>query len=213
VEKLFNVHPSDDQLDLYLIGHLSPEQERFIEEHYLGCAVCLNRLSSIAEFIAVLKTAVQVDSLPSGTALPRRRPAKFAAMLLIGFGTALVCNAPAPLRNRQSKLAGTYVVLPALAGPIEIQRRVRSVWPLTLVRPSRPLRVFQPPLQPLRMLVATELLEIPSDLIVPGDGIGEQISPLMVQQLEPLPLPPFEAKPRWFRRVIAAVRKGFQAPR
>jgi hypothetical protein len=69
--KLFNVHPSDDQLDVYLLGHLSLEHERLIEEHYLDCSVCLDRLSSIAEFIAVLKTAVQVDSTPSRAAVHR----------------------------------------------------------------------------------------------------------------------------------------------
>jgi hypothetical protein len=61
VEKLFNAHPSDDQLDLYLVGHLSLENERLIEEHYLCCAICLDKLSGIADFIAVLKTAAQAD--------------------------------------------------------------------------------------------------------------------------------------------------------
>jgi hypothetical protein len=55
MEKLFNVHPSDDQLDLYLIGHLSLEHRRRIEEHYLWCAKCLDRISSVTDFIAVLK--------------------------------------------------------------------------------------------------------------------------------------------------------------
>ena len=61
MEKLFNVHPSDDQLDLYLVGHLLPKHERLIEEHYLKCAICLDRIASIAEFIAVLKTAAKVE--------------------------------------------------------------------------------------------------------------------------------------------------------
>ena len=70
--KLFNVHPSDDQLDLYLVGHLSLEQERFIEEHYFGCATCVDRLSAVEDFIAILKTAVHVDSLPAVAAIPRK---------------------------------------------------------------------------------------------------------------------------------------------
>jgi hypothetical protein len=36
---------------------------------------------------------------------------------------------------------------------------------------------------------------------------------LLVQQLEPPPLPPFEPKPRWFRRVLTAVRKGLEPQR
>ena len=61
MEKLFNVHPSDDQLDFYLVGHLSLEHERLIEEHYLCCTICLEKLSGIADFITVLKLAAQTD--------------------------------------------------------------------------------------------------------------------------------------------------------
>jgi hypothetical protein len=205
--KLFNVHPSDDQLDLYLVGHLSLEHEYFIEEHYLDCSVCLDRLASITDFIAVLKTAVQQDSFPSHAAVDRK-PARFAAMLLIAAGTALVCSAPAPSPESPSTFASLTP-----AKPFEIQLQSRSVRPPTPVRASRPHRVFQPPAQPTPPLVAAELLEIPDDLIIPSGWIGEQISAVMVQQLEPPPLPPFEAKPRWFRRLLAAVRKGFEAPR
>ena len=61
MEKLFNAHPSDDQLDRYLVGHLLPKHERLIEEHYLKCAICLDRLAFIADFIAVLKAAAKAD--------------------------------------------------------------------------------------------------------------------------------------------------------
>jgi hypothetical protein len=61
VEKLFNAHPSDDQLDHYLVGHLLPKHELLIEEHYLTCAICLDRLASIADFITVLKAAAKAD--------------------------------------------------------------------------------------------------------------------------------------------------------
>jgi hypothetical protein len=92
--KLFNVHPSDDQLDVYLVGHLSFEDERLIEEHYFGCATCLDRLSAVKDFIAVLKTTLQADDQPSVAEVPRKR-AKFAPMLLICAGSALLYNAPA----------------------------------------------------------------------------------------------------------------------
>jgi len=181
--KLFNVHPSDDQLDLYLVGHLSLEQKRLIEEHYLDCAVCLDRLSSIAEFIAVLRTAVQVDSVPSKAAVHRTPLARITAMLVIGAATALVCNAPAP--SPESPASITL----APSKPLGIQRPLRSVRPPTLVRHSRRYRVFQPPPQPSPPLAAVEVLEIPNDSILPSDWIEEQISPLVVQQLEPPPLP------------------------
>ena len=206
--KLFNVHPSDDQLDLYLVGHLSLEHERLIEEHYIDCAVCLDRLSSIAEFIAVLRTAVQVDSVPSGATVHRTPLARITAMLVMSATTALVCNAPAPSPESPASITLSP------SKPLGIQRPQRSVRPPTLLRHSRPYRVFQPPPQPSPPLAAAEVLEIPDDSIIPSDWIGEQISPhLMVQQLEPPPLPPFEVKPRWFRRVLAAVRKGLEPQR
>lgn len=211
--KLFNVHPSDDQLDLYLVGHLSLAHEQIIEEHCLDCTVCLDRLSSVAEFIAVLKAAVQVDSLPSHAGVHpshavHRKPARFAAMLAIAAGTALVCNAPAPSRESPPTLADV-----STPKPLEIQPQGRSVRSPTLVRHWRARRVFQPPPEPAPPLVAAEVVDIPDDLIIPNEWIGEQISPLMVQQLEPPPLPPNQAKPRWFRRVLAAVRKGFEPQR
>ena len=61
MEKLFNVHPSDDQLDLYLVGHLLLEHQRLVEEHYLGCAICFDRLAFIAEFITVLQAVAQAE--------------------------------------------------------------------------------------------------------------------------------------------------------
>ncbi len=205
--KLFNVHPSDDQLDLYLVGHLSLEHERLIEEHYLDCAVCLDRLSSVAELIAVLKTAVHRDKFPSHAAV-HRKAARFAATLLIAAGTVVVCNAPEPSRESPSTFASLDP-----PKPLEIQLQARSVRPPTLVRHSRPHRVFQPPPQPAPALLAAYELEVPGDLIIPGDWIGEQQFALLAQQLEPPPLPPFEAKPHWFRRVLAAVRKGFEPQR
>lgn len=208
--KLFNVHPSDDQLDLYLVGHLSLAHEQIVEEHYLDCTVCLDRLSSVAEFIAVLKAAVQVDSHagvhPSHAI--HRKPTRFAAILLIAAGTALVCNAPAPSRESPPMLADLSTLK-----PLEIQLQARSVRSPTLVRHWRAHRVFEPPPEPAPPLIAAMVLDIPDDLIIPNGWIGVQISPLMVQQLEPPPLPPFQAKPRWFRRVLAVVRKGFEPQR
>ena len=148
--KLFNVHPSDDQLDLYLVGHLSLAHEQIIEEHYLDCTVCLDRLSSVSEFIAVLKAAVQVDSLPSHAIYPsraihpshaiHRKPARFAALFLIAAGTALVCNAPAPSRDSPPMLADLSTLK-----PLKIQPQARSVRSPTRVRHWRAHRVFQPP--------------------------------------------------------------------
>ena len=208
--KLFNVHPSDDQLDLYLVGHLSLEHERLIEEHYLTCGDCLDRLSSVAEFVAVLKTAAQADPLPSHAAV-HRKSARFAATLLIAAGAALVCNAPAPSHDSRPTLAG--LITPITPKPSAVHRQVRAIRQFVLVHRSPPHLVFQPPPQPTPALLAAYELEVPADLIIPGDWVAEQQPALLVQQLEPPPLPPFEPKPRWFRRVLAAVRKGLEPQR
>jgi hypothetical protein len=136
--KLFNVHPSDDQLDLYLVGHLSLEHERLIEEHYLTCGDCLDRLSSVAEFIAALKTAAQVDPLPSHAAV-HRKTARFAATLLIAAATVVVCNAPAPSQDSRPTLAGLSTPKPSA-----IHQQVRAIRQFVLVHRSPPHRVFQP---------------------------------------------------------------------
>jgi hypothetical protein len=77
--KLFSVHPSDDQLDLYLLNRLSLEQERLIEEHSLICAMCLDRLSLTADFIAVLR-AVREESLKTTNYVPRIPVGRAAVM-------------------------------------------------------------------------------------------------------------------------------------
>src|SRR5579864_4521702 len=224
--RLLGLHPSDDQLDLYLLGHLSIDDESLIEEHYLGCEFCLDRLSDTADFIALLK-AIPMDSLrlmrhdPPIAAAHRRLVTRIAAMLLLGAGTALLCNAPGPLRDsrRKSERFEAKVLDLKGRGPtklLESKIRIRGVRQLKPMHYSQPHHVFQPPPQhlvPGSTLVAGELLEIPSDLIIPVDWIGEQESRLMVQELESLSLPPFHSKPHWFRRVIVAVGRPFSHPR
>jgi hypothetical protein len=55
--KLLSMHPSDDQLELYLVGHSSAETERLVRKHSHSCSECLVRLDIVKEFILVFKTA------------------------------------------------------------------------------------------------------------------------------------------------------------
>ena len=52
------MHLSDDLLDAYLLGNLSPEQENDLEEHYLSCPSCVDRLSATEDFISTLKAGL-----------------------------------------------------------------------------------------------------------------------------------------------------------
>jgi len=58
VGELLNMHPSDDLLDAYLLGNMSPEEENDIEEHYLCCPTCVDRLSATEDFISTLKAGL-----------------------------------------------------------------------------------------------------------------------------------------------------------
>ena len=51
MEELFYMHPSEEELDSYVVGGLSLEHERLIEKHYLSCADRIERLSTLVEFI------------------------------------------------------------------------------------------------------------------------------------------------------------------
>src|SRR5579864_385064 len=179
--KLFSMHPSDDQLDLYLVGHLSIQNQRLIEEHYLGCAICADRLSATADFVAALR-AVQVDSPhllnhhPAAfSVLHRKSIARFAAILLAVIGTPILCHAPAPLRDPLPKPAAAHVLQAATVGvsrlrPLEIPQRVRSTRQRTPIRRSRAYRDFRPPPLPPGKPVAVEMIELPDDLIIPCDS-------------------------------------------
>lgn len=56
--ELLKMHPSDDLLDAYILGNLSPEEENDIEEHYLCCPTCVDRLSATEDFISKLKAGL-----------------------------------------------------------------------------------------------------------------------------------------------------------
>jgi hypothetical protein len=108
MENSQSLHPSDDQLDRYALGHLPFERQHFIESHFLVCTTCREALLDTTEFIAVLKaiavyspqllcryptsaaTRAQVDRSGWRTSFTR-----LAAMLLIGVGTAMLCSSPA----------------------------------------------------------------------------------------------------------------------
>lgn len=56
--KLLRMHLSDEQLDAYLLGSLSAEEENDIEEHYLSCPNCVSRLSATEDFIWALRAGL-----------------------------------------------------------------------------------------------------------------------------------------------------------
>lgn len=66
--KILNMHPSNDLLDAYLLGNLSPEEVTDIEEHYLICPACVDRLSATKGFISRLRAGLaEVPHLRDGS--------------------------------------------------------------------------------------------------------------------------------------------------
>ena len=62
-------HPSNHELELYLLDGLRPEDVQRIEEHYLSCRGCVGRISAAADFLDVHNVT------PGGTrSLVTRRP-------------------------------------------------------------------------------------------------------------------------------------------
>lgn len=49
-------HLSDEEIDLYWTGRLSDERQRGLEQHYLACPSCLDRVRAVEALIASLQT-------------------------------------------------------------------------------------------------------------------------------------------------------------
>jgi hypothetical protein len=47
-------HPSDDELEAYVLDRVDELDVATIEEHYLACAYCVGRLEALTELIAFL---------------------------------------------------------------------------------------------------------------------------------------------------------------
>ena len=52
-------HVTDEDLDLYVAGRLSEEAVRVIEVHYLECAACLGRLTTLQDVVQALRPAAR----------------------------------------------------------------------------------------------------------------------------------------------------------
>lgn len=60
-------HVTDEDLDLYAAGRLSEEAVRVIEVHYLECAACLDRLTTLQDVVQALRPAARFAWLRAAT--------------------------------------------------------------------------------------------------------------------------------------------------
>jgi len=54
-QAVFELHPSDDDLELYSMGRTTESESNRIEEHVLVCSYCQDRLEESDEFVALMK--------------------------------------------------------------------------------------------------------------------------------------------------------------
>lgn len=53
-----NTHPTDEELECYLLSRLSETESERIEAHLLPCDHCLNRVEGMEENLLCLKAAL-----------------------------------------------------------------------------------------------------------------------------------------------------------
>lgn len=68
-------HITDDEIDLYVAGKLSEDAERGVELHYLECAACLARVTTLQDVAQALR--------------PAKRPARRLMSVLVGLAAGV----------------------------------------------------------------------------------------------------------------------------
>jgi len=70
----FDLHLTEDVLETYVLGQLSPPDCISAEEHLLICPDCMNRLDQCEAYIQIMKVATSIVANHSSR-LPPRAPA------------------------------------------------------------------------------------------------------------------------------------------
>ena len=78
-----NQHPHDDELERYAMDKLGGDQAAALEEHFLACPECRDRLVEVEDFIATFRSVVAPEA--SRVRMPcrmseRRRPSFWAVL-------------------------------------------------------------------------------------------------------------------------------------
>ncbi len=122
-------------VDRYLMGKLTPEELARFEEHYLGCAECLDRLEATADLARALKRAASEDAarsiatrqLAAVAWLARLGRSRQAAVLVVGLLLLLLVPSLALFRAGQAgRELRTSRAAQAAAGTRERAERAAS---------------------------------------------------------------------------------------
>jgi hypothetical protein len=121
------VHPSDMQLDDFVLNRLDLKTSGWIEEHVLCCERCLDALTSLDELVFALRasTNVETDTLHC-TRFDVRAALAVAAFVAICVGVSFVYSQPRAFsvpRKTQTTLASVQVYAPGQVTSIKAQQR------------------------------------------------------------------------------------------
>ena len=221
-------HPSDHELELYLLDRLRPDDVQRIEEHYLSCKGCVGRISAAADFLDIHNVTpgsttalVTRHHAPHGIRPERPIPwGNLAASVLIVAAAANIYQRDATTRAPALPPVVVRISNPVVAqapDPVIIQptgTRVRPAprkphrvrWATAVhARPIRravspgPEKTFEPP-QPSKVLLEAKApgLEMPTLDIKPTVRTAEFHPPSPAA-------PEFRPKHNRFIRVLAAI--------
>ncbi len=59
MSSLDGMHPTDDQLELLVLGRVGREEQAHLEEHLVACAMCAQRLEDIVEYVRAMQEALR----------------------------------------------------------------------------------------------------------------------------------------------------------
>src|SRR5262245_45544828 len=154
-------HITDDELDLYVAGTLADDAQRVIELHYLECAACLARVTTLQDVAHALR--------------PGKRPAPRLVSVLAGLAAAVVAMAFGfALRGRVDPTTASSPAVPAASTLVQDTNRPTTA-PLrfALQAPERGagLRRLRIPGDVELVLLSADTREIAS----PGTRVGASL--------------------------------------
>lgn len=118
-------HPGPETLEQYALGQLAESEAATIEEHFLVCGLCRNRLEQIESFVAAARTALADARRERAARAPGKAPMSLFSLsggLVMAAGFALVLiGIVAPWRSGMPGGPTQTVALLAMRGAADVR--------------------------------------------------------------------------------------------
>lgn len=236
MQTLYFDHPSDEDLECYLLEKATPTQADFMEEHYIACSQCVERLDAQLRLIEHVRAAFSTSVHPAqpGTVQgveihTRNVPARSShaiptskrwaiATIAIAASFGLLATLSSVRYGRLENPRTTSLIVPVRT---HTSMSVLSQTPKTPMAPpvsrhrlaqriwTRPVRVnraFDPPTKTQTVLIEATLFEAPSL------KIEEQVIPPPPLELD-IEAPEFRVKPSRLRRMFMEIATRLKLPK